>query len=197
VDCHEGGKDHECGVIAEAEEAYMCSTERPAREADGVPPTTELTPAQSVVHRQPAGSPLDGGVEIGKGTGFGMDTGKEPGTSPQRQEMGTVDRTGDHGVEQQMNPEVDALKGEEGQLPLKADMGSSSNLVKRLKMRPRTRRPGGSWIPIQTFVLVQISELPTAPYKTASTQEDGDDERGQCMCKWRKWCCLGGNTSRQ
>jgi len=79
---------------------------------------------------------------MGKGSGLGMDTGKEPGTSPRRHEVGDFDRSGDHGVEQQqMNLEVDVLKGEQGQLPLKAEMGSCSNLVKRTKMRPRTRRP--------------------------------------------------------
>jgi len=64
-------------------------------------------------------------------TSLGMDTSEGPATSEQRQEVGTVDNRASHGLEQQeMTPEVDALKREEGQLRLKSEMKSSSNLVK-------------------------------------------------------------------
>ena len=43
----------------------------------------------------------------------------------------------------------------------------------------------GSWLPVHTFVLAQVSEIPTAPLQKepASIVEEGDNERGQCVCK--------------
>ena len=88
------------------------------------------------------GSPLHGGVEMVNPTGLGMDNGEGPATSQQREEVESIDNCVSHGVEQQeMTPEVDALKEEEGQLHSKSEMRSSSNLVKRMKIRPWTRRP--------------------------------------------------------
>jgi len=91
---------------------------------------------------QCGGSPLHGGVKMVNPTSLGMDNGEGPATSQQRQEVGSIDNCVSHRVEQQeMTPEVDALKEEEGQLRSKSEMGSCSNLVKRMNIRPWTRRP--------------------------------------------------------
>ena len=77
----------------------MCCAETPAREVHGVPLAMDVTPADSVVHRQAGGSPVHGGIPMGKGNGLGGDIGKEPGKNPRRQEVGNSDRRGDHGGE--------------------------------------------------------------------------------------------------
>jgi len=129
VDCHEGAEEPVCDV-------------------DAVPPRTDLTPAQSVQHMHSEGSPLEAGVDMVEGSGLCIDSGDGPRRSHLREDVRSVDSSADHVVgQQQMTHEVDMVKGGEGQLRSNADMGSSSNLVKRMKMRPRTRRSAAIYGP--------------------------------------------------
>ena len=99
-----------------------------------------------------------------------------------------------------MTPEVDALKGGGGTIAFEGGHGKLlKSGEKNEDETPDRKTGGGSWIPKQTFVLPQVSKLPTAPLQkeTARTHEDGDNERGQCVCKWCKCSCRGGNPSRR